>query len=191
MGLIWILASTCSIWHLIPCLEEVSAVPTGPFDCKGSDKIGVWPFPCCSRCCVAPLGKAVYDFLYLGVLWVQGGCWGVHWRAGEWLYHKMRGWSFKVKHCELLPKPRVTSGQEQSRAQAVAARPGFHLETSMEGEWETFLKCNHIKHQFCGGSRCDLILLRAVPELSWGGTGQEKTLSCIPHPSAVPPSHAT
>lgn len=27
----------------------------------------------------------------------------VHWRAGEWFWHEMRRWSFKVKHCELPP----------------------------------------------------------------------------------------
>lgn len=65
----------------------------------------------------------------------------------------------------------------------------------MEGEWETFLKCNKVKHWFCGGSRSGLIFLRAVcscqscpgsSRCSWGGTGQERALSCIPHHSAVP-----
>lgn len=89
-------------------------------------------------------------------------CYAFREDAGEWLWHEMRRWSFKVKPSELLPKPRVASGQEQSRAQAVSAQPRFHLEPSLGGEQETFLKCNKIKHQFCGGSRSGLIFLRAV-----------------------------
>lgn len=65
----------------------------------------------------------------------------------------------------------------------------------MEGDRETFLKSNKIKQPFCGGSRPGLIFLCAVCPcqscpgsscFSWGGIGQEVTLSCTPYHSAEP-----